>query len=136
MTFLFDYDKAGFEGAEKVKESMGKKGDTKPKTIFYQDDYSSGKTRKPNDKDSESYLVEDLFDSNSYLAVTNKVNVKNHKEFRNITWNDVIKSNKRPKSTPEAIKCYIEDNYYSFEKEWLQKFKPILNKLLDVFDLN
>lgn len=62
------------EGAEKVKESMGKKGDTKPKTIFYQDDYSSGKTRKPNDKDSESYLVEDLFDSNSYLAVTNKVN--------------------------------------------------------------
>lgn len=64
------------------------------------------------------------------------VNVKNHKEFRNITWNDVIKSNKRPKSTPEAIKCYIEDNYYSFEKEWLQKFKPILNKLLDVFDLN
>ena len=81
-------------------------------------------------------MVEDLFDSNSYLAVTNKVNVKNHKEFRNITWNDVITSNKRPKSTPEAIKYYIEDNYDSFEKEWLQNFKPILNKLLDVFDLN
>ena len=136
LTFLFDYDKAGFEGAEKVKESMGKKGDTKPKILFYQDDYSSEKTRKPIDKDSESYLVEDLFDSNSYLAVTNKVNVKNHKEFRNITWNDVITSNKRPKSTPEAIKCYIEDNYDLFEKEWLQNFKPILNKLLDVFDLN
>lgn len=136
LTFLFDYDKAGFEGAEKVKESMGKKGDTKPKILFYQDDYSSEKTRKPIDKDSESYLVEDLFDSNSYLAVTNKVNVKNHKEFRNITWNDVITSNKRPKSTPEAIKFYIEDNYSLFEKEWLQKFKPILNKLLDVFDLN
>ena len=136
LTFLFDYDKAGFEGAEKVKESMGKKGDTKPKILFYQDDYSSEKTRKPIDKDSESYLVEDLFDSNSYLAVTNKVNVKNHKEFRNITWNDVITSNKRPKSTPEAIKYYIEDNYDSFEKEWLQNFKPILNKLLDVFDLN
>ena len=136
LTFLFDYDKAGFEGAEKVKESMGKKGDTKPKILFYQDDYSSEKTRKPIDKDSESYLVEDLFDSNSYLVVTNKVNVRNHKELRNITWNDVIKSNKRPKSTPEAIKYYIEDNYDSFEKEWLQKFKPILNKLLDVFDLN
>ena len=136
LTFLFDYDKAGFEGAEKVKESMGKKGDTRPKILFYQDDYSSEKTRKPIDKDSESYLVEDLFDSNSYLAVTNKVNVRNHKEFRNITWNDVITSNKRPKSTPEAIKCYIEDNYSSFEKELLQNFKPILNKLLDVFDLN
>lgn len=136
LTFLFDYDRAGFEGAEKVKESMGNKGDTKPKILFYQDDYSSEKTRKPIDKDSESYLVEDLFDSNSYLVVTNKVNVRNHKELRNITWNDVIKSNKRPKSTPEAIKCYIEDNYDSFEKEWLQNFKPILNKLLDVFDLN
>ena len=84
LTFLFDYDRAGFEGAEKVKESMGKKGDTKPKILFYQDDYSSEKTRKPIDKDSESYLVEDLFDSNSYLVVTNKVNVRNHKELRNI----------------------------------------------------
>lgn len=136
LVFLFDYDKAGFEGAEKVKESMRKKGDAKPKILFYQDDYSLVKTRKPIDKDSESYMAEDLFDSNSYLAVTNKVNVRNHKELRNINWNDVITSNKRPKSTPEAIKCYIEDNYASFRKEWLQNFKPVLNKLLDVFDLN
>lgn len=136
LVFLFDYDKAGFEGAEKVKESMRKKGDTKPKILFYQDDYSTEKTRKPIDKDTESYMAEDLFDSDSYLAVTNKVNVRNHKELRNVTWNDVITSNKRPKSTPEAIKCYIEDNYDSFEKEWLQNFKPVLNKLLDIFDLN
>lgn len=136
LVFLFDYDKAGFEGAEKVKESMRIKGDAKPEILFYQDDYASVKTRKPIDKDSESYMVEDLFDRNSYLAVTNKVNVRNHKELRNITWNDVITSNKRPKSTPEAIKCYIEDNYDSFEKEWLQNFKPVLNKLLEVFDLN
>ena len=136
LVFLFDYDKAGFEGAEKVKESMRKKGDSKPKILFYQDDYSTEKTRKPNDKDSESYMAEDLFNSDSYLAVTNKVNVRNHKELRNVTWNDVITSNKRPKSTPEAIKCYIEDNYDSFEKEWLQNFKPVLNKLLDIFDLN
>lgn len=136
LVFLFDYDKAGFEGAEKVKESMRKKGDAKPKILFYQDDYSLVKTRKPIDKDSESYMAEDLFDSNSYLAVTNKVYVRNYKEFRNINWNDVITSNKRPKSTREAIKCYIEDNYASFRKEWLQNFKPVLNKLLDVFDLN
>lgn len=136
LVFLFDYDKAGFEGAEKVQESMGAKGDTKPQILFYQSDYSIVKTRKPNDKDSESYIAEDLFDSNAYFVVTSKVNVRNHKELRNITWNDVITSNKRPKNTPDAIKCYIEDNYNTFEKEWLQNFKPVLNKLLDVFNLN
>lgn len=136
LVFLFDYDKAGFEGAEKVQESMGAKGDTKPQILFYQSDYSIVKTRKPNDKDSESYIAEDLFDSNAYFVVTSKVNVRNHKELRNITWNDVITSNKRPKNTPDAIKCYIEDNYNTFEKEWLQNFKPVPNKLLDVFNLN
>lgn len=136
LVFLFDYDKAGFEGAEKVQESIGAKGDTKPQILFYQSDYSIVKTRKPNDKDSESYIAEDLFDSNAYFVVTSKVNVRNHKELRNITWNDVITSNKRPKNTPDAIKCYIEDNYNTFEKEWLQNFKPVLNKLLDVFNLN
>ena len=115
---------------------MGAKGDTKPQILFYQSDYSIVKTRKPNDKDSESYIAEDLFDSNAYFVVTSKVNVRNHKELRNITWNDVITSNKRPKNTPDAIKCYIEDNYNTFEKEWLQNFKPVLNKLLDVFNLN
>lgn len=136
LVFLFDYDKAGYEGAEEVRKSMLDKSDTVPIILFYQDDYSIEKTRKPIDKDPDSYMAEDLFDSNAYLAVTNKVNVRNHKELRNITWSDVMTSTKRPKSTPEAIKCYIEDNYESFEKEWLQNFKPVLEKLLDVFNLN
>lgn len=136
LVFIFDYDKEGFEGAEKLNEFMTSNNDTKPVLLFYQEDYSTRKTRKPNDKDTESYMAEDLFDSNSYINVTNKIHVSSHKELRNMTWNDVITSNKRPKGTTDAIKYYIQDNYASFEKEWLQNFKPVLDKLLDVFDLN
>ena len=136
LIFIFDYDKEGFEGAEILKESMNSNNDTKPVLLFYQDDYSTYKTRKPNDKDTESYMAEDLFDRDSYINVTNKIHVRSHKELRNITWNDIITSNKRPKGTTDAIKYYIQDNYASFEKEWLQNFKPVLDKLLDVFDLN
>ncbi len=136
LIFIFDYDKEGFEGAEILKESMNSNNDTKPVLLFYQDDYSTYKTRKPNDKDTESYMAEDLFDRDSYINVTNKIHVRSHKELRNMTWNDIITSNKRPKGATDAIKYYIQENYASFEKEWLQNFKPVLDKLLEVFDLN
>lgn len=136
LVFIFDYDREGFEGAEILKESMSFNNDTNPVLLFYQDDYSTYKTRKPNDKDTESYMAEDLFDRDSYINVTNKIHVRSHKELRNMTWNDIITSNKRPKGATDAIKYYIQDNYASFEKEWLQNFKPVLDKLLDVFDLN
>lgn len=135
LVFLFDYDKAGFEGAEKVKKAINDYEDTKPVILFYQNDYSTKKDTKPNDKDPESYIVEDLFDFRSYSAVTNKIHVNSHKELRNITWNGVISGNKRPKATTEAIKYYIQENYKTFEKEWLLNFKPVLDKLLEVFQL-
>ena len=135
LVFLFDYDKAGFEGAEKVKKAINDYEDTKPVILFYQNDYSTKKDTKPNDKDPESYIVEDLFDFRSYSAITNKIHVNSHKELRNITWNGVISGNKRPKATIEAIKYYIQENYKTFEKEWLLNFKPVLDKLLEVFQL-
>ena len=120
---------------KKLKEIINSNGDTKPVLLFYQDNYSTPKARKPNYKDTESYMVEDLFNSDSYTSVTNKIHVKSYKELRNMTWNDVISSNKRPKGTTEAIKYYIQENYASFGKELLQNFKPVLDKLLDVFNL-
>lgn len=135
LVFLFDYDKAGFEGAEKVKKAINDYEDNKPIILFYQNDYSTEKDTKPNDKDPESYIVEDLFDFRSYSAVTNKIHVNSHKELRNINWNGVISGNKRPKATTEAIKYYIQENYKTFEKEWLLNFKPVLDKLLEVFQL-
>ena len=136
LVFVFDYDKEGFEGAEKLKGSMTSNKDTKPVLLFYQDDYSILKTRKPIEKDTESYMLEDLFDSNSYINVTNKIHVNSHKELRNITWNDILSKNKRANGTTEAIKYYIQEHYDSFGKEWLQNFKPVLDKLLEVFNLN
>ncbi|MCQ2310587.1 MAG: AAA family ATPase [Paludibacteraceae bacterium] len=136
LVFLFDYDQTGYDGWEDVKDKMAEFEDTKPILLFYQNDYSIVHNHRPSDKDENTYMAEDLFHGDAYKVVTNKVHVNNtHKEFRNITWNDVMTSNKRPKSTPEAIKYYIQDNYSSFKKEWLLNFKPVLDKLLEVFEL-
>ena len=137
LVFLFDYDKGGYEGSEKVKEKMSSYNDTKPVLLFYQDNYSILKNRRPVDKDTDSYMVEDLFDSQSYSIVINEIHQKHsHKEFRNHAWNSVLNSHKRVKSTDDAIKTYIQENYTSFGKEMLQNFKPVLDKLMEVFDLN
>ena len=137
LVFIFDYDKEGFKGAEELRKSMTSYNDVKTVLLFYQDNYSTHKTREPNDKDTESYMVEDLFDISAYTQVSNKIHaINSHKEFRNMTWSDVIKSNKRIKGTHEVIKYYIQENYSSFGKEWLQNFKPVLDKLLNVFNLN
>lgn len=42
---------------------------------------------------------------------------------------------KRPKTIPEAIKVYIEENYLSFGKEWIEGFRPVLDKLIQLFNL-
>ncbi len=47
-----------------------------------------------------------------------------YKDFRN---------NKQ--ATAKAIKKHIEENYSSFNKEWLSNFRPVLDKLLEVFNL-
>lgn len=133
LVFLFDYDKQGYEGYEKVKHVIETNNDTKAISIFYQSDYAVPKTTKPNDKDPNSYMAEDLFHIDSYRRVTDKIQVRTHKELRNMTWNDV--SHKRTNYATEAIKYYIQENYSSFEKEWLQNFKPVLDKLLEVFKL-
>lgn len=136
LIFLFDYDKSGYEGSEAVMKLKNENADDKAEILFYQSDYAVVLTRKPNDKDSESYMAEDLFHTDSYKAVTDRIHVASHKELRNLRWNEVMTSNKRPKGTTEAIKYYIQDNYSSFEKDWLQNFKPVLKKLLEEFKLN
>lgn len=135
LIFLFDYDKSGYEGSEAVMKLKNENADDKTEILFYQSDYAVVLTRKPNDKDSETYMAEDLFHSDSYKVVTDKIHVASHKELRNLTWNDIMTSNKRPKGTTEAIKYYIQDNYSSFEKDWLQNFKPVLEKLMEMFNL-
>ena len=134
IAFIFDYDKQGFEGKEKVDQEVTSMGDTKTTTLFYQIDYANTLIRKPTEKDPDSYMIEDLFHESTYSLVLNKIHVHSHKEIRNITWNDVV--NKRVNKTTDAIKTYIEEKYLSFGKADLQAFKPILNQLLIIFGLN
>ena len=124
LVFVFDYDKEGFNGCKQLRDSLVANNDNMTKTIYYQEKYDSELSEKPND--STSYMAEDLFDPVSYASKVNPVHMMNtHKQFRN---------NKQ--ATSDAIKEYIKIAYPNFEKEWLQNFKPVLNKLLDVFNLN
>ncbi len=134
IAFIFDYDKQGFEGKEKVDQEVTSRADTKTTTLFYQENYTNAVLRKPTEKDPDSYMAEDLFHESTYSLVLNKIHVNSHKEIRNITWADVV--NKRVNTTKNAIKTYIEENYSSFDKAVLQAFKPILNQLLIIFGLN
>lgn len=134
IAFIFDYDKQGFEGKEKVDQEVTSRADTKTTTLFYQENYTNAVLRKPAEKDPDSYMAEDLFHESTYSLVLNKIHVNSHKEIRNITWADVV--NKRVNTTKDAIKTYIEENYSSFDKAVLQAFKPILNQLLIIFGLN
>jgi len=122
LVFVFDYDKEGFNGCKQLRDSLVVNNDNMTKAIYYQEKYDSELSEKPND--NTSYMAEDLFDPASYASKVNPVHMMNtHKQFRN---------NKQ--ATSDAIKEYIA--YPNFEKEWLQNFKPVLNKLLDVFNLN
>lgn len=124
LVFVFDYDKEGFNGCKQLRDSLVANNDKMTKAIYYQEKYDSELSEKPND--NTSYMAEDLFDPASYASRVNPVHMMNtHKQFRN---------NKQ--ATSDAIKEYIKNKYSEFEKEWLQNFKPVLIKLLDVFDLN
>lgn len=123
LVFIFDYDKEGFTGLKQLKESIADKNDTNTRCIYYQATYDTEITDKPTD--STSYMAEDLFAPDSYASQVAPLHALNtHKEFRN-----------RKQATSDAIKEHIKRSYSSFETEWLQNFKPVLDKLLDVFSL-
>lgn len=136
VVFLFDYDSGGLKGWKKVNELITKDSSLASKVIplFYQEGYGvqtdSGKnfdiaypSNVPSICDTNSFMVEDLFDENEYKSEIQLVtNSKRYKDFRCIK-----------KSTAEKIKEYIENNYYTFSD--YSRFKPILEKLLHVFVL-
>ena len=123
LAFLFDYDKDGYTGANQLIKIMVSKNDTTTSVLYYQPDYISDYNNEPND--NSSYMVEDLFAPESYKSKVDIVHHMNtYKDFRN---------NKQ--ATAKAIKKHIEENYSSFNKEWLSNFRPVLDKLLEVFNL-
>lgn len=138
VAFLFDYDDGGWkDGWKKIKAIH----DTNPKIIpmFYQDNYSSSAyptsdtdvisaNGEKSIKSDKSYMVEDLFSEDSYSSIiTPVITARKHKDFRKINFGK--------KGTAGAIKDYIEKNYNTFNDDWYDGFQPVLDKLLDVFNL-
>ena len=138
IVFLFDYDDGGWkDGWKKINAVSDGNGKILP--MFYQDDYESASyptstegVKRDNGKESikseNSYMVEDLFAPKAYEDVVIPViNSRSHKEFRSLTIGK--------KGTAGAIKKHIEDEYNNFMDEWFNGFKPVLDKLLEVFNL-
>ena len=123
IVFMFDYDKEGVNGWN----SITKIRDPKTKAIFYQSDYSEIKDTNVKNVNAEAtFMVEDLFSPNAYKEKVEYIHRKHsHKDFR---CNDQGK-------TTEAIKKHIENNYSSFEDDWFDGYKNVLNKLIDIFNL-
>ena len=138
IVFLFDYDDGGWkDGWKKIKAIH----DVNPKIIpvFYQDSYSSNTYPTSDDdvkkvngseciKSENSFMVEDLFSESSYASLISQViSARRHKDFRKLPFGK--------KGTAGAIKDYIEKQYNSFNDTWYDGFKPVLDNLLNVFNL-
>ena len=142
IVFLFDYDSDGYIGWEKIRDLQT----AKLTSIFYQDNYDPEKTEKPEQKDT--IMLEDLFPEESYKTIIDTIHeCKTHKDFRNIRLkfedkdkdenkkNNNKKNNNKNQTLADRIKHHIQNNYNDFKKEWFEGFKPVLDKLLEVFDL-
>lgn len=125
IVFLFDYDKGGLDGWKLIKPIA----DIEPKIvpIFYQQDYNvSLDTTCKDIASKDSYMVEDVFDSAAYSSVVAYYHgMNNHKDYR---------CNNKGRAT-EAIKQHIENNYATFDDAYYANFQPVLDKLLELFNL-
>ncbi len=123
IVFMFDYDKEGVNGWNSITKIRA----PKTKAIFYQSDYSEIKdTNVKNVNAEDTFMVEDLFSPNAYKEKVEYIHMKHsHKDFR---------CNNQGKTT-EAIKKHIENNYSSFDDDWFDGYKNVLNKLIDIFNL-
>lgn len=125
VVFLFDYDTGGMEGWNKVKPIV----DSEPKVVslFYQHDYTiTLDVSKTSIDQQNSILVEDLFDEAAYasLFINPSIMSATYKYFR--CRREIL----------TRIKNYIQNNYATFNDIFYDKYQPLLDKLMEVFDLN
>jgi len=123
IVFIFDYDKGGLDGWKNIKDIAS----DKITPVFYQHNYDNDyDTEKKSISNNDTYMVEDLFSPESYKEKVDYIHNKNtHKDFR---------CNEQGKTT-DAIKKHIESHYLQFNEEWFEGFKPVLDKLITVFNL-
>ncbi len=123
IVFIFDYDEGGYNGWKKIRM----KGEVKLNALFYQQDYSINIDTGNTPSKANYILVEDFFAPKSYKNKIDEAHLERkttHKDFRNFTNN-----------LSSTIKTYIEGHYNGFEDTDYDEFKPILDKLIEIFNL-
>lgn len=123
IVFIFDYDEGGYSGWKKIKA----KSEVKLVALFYQQNYDADIDTGNTPSKSNYILVEDFFAPKSYKSKIDEVHLElktTHKDFRTFTTN-----------ISSSIKTYIEGHYNTFNDDCYDGFEPILDKLLDVFNL-
>ncbi len=117
IVFLFDVDDAGKKGHAKIdeliKEQEYKQFASKIEGIYYHDDIT------------KNFELEDLFPNDAYKHIVDNLHsLKTYRDFKN-----------RSTKTTSEIKDFIKEKASTFKEEWYDGFKPVLEKLLNVFNL-
>lgn len=124
LIFLFDYDGGGYDGWTSVLSIV--ESSENIKRMFYQKSYDSvlEPTTKPGN--DISCLLEDLFPIESYKDEIDKIHSIG-------SFHDI---HKHGSITESGIKKYIEKQCHNFKVEWFEDFKPLLTKLMELYNLN
>ena len=116
IVFLFDIDHAGKTGYGKIdalkKDNKYKQFASKIDAIYY------------NNNLNKNFELEDLFPEEAYRHIVNKLHsLKSYRDFKN-----------RSEPVTSEIKDYIKNEVSSFQQNtWFEGFKPVLDKLLEVY---
>lgn len=116
VLFIFDYDRNGQDGASYISSC----GSSQIESIYYSDDYSS-----PN----KLFYLEDYFPQESYTGelyaeVQKLFNARKYQEIKQLSFD-----------LGNKVKKTISQKYADYEKAKYQGFRPLLDKLLNVFNL-
>ena len=118
VIFLFDVDGAGKTGHDKIeslkKMDEYKRFSSKIGAIYYKDDISN------------NFELEDLFPREVYKHIVEDLRkLETYRDFKTKTT-----------KTASDIKEYIKEKAFALNDESYNGFKPVLDKLLEVFGFN
>ena len=123
ILFIFDYDagqgnNANGQKGHKVIENVKDQYDGHLDCLYYSNDY----TEAPSTFYIEDYFVSDFF-PNAKTRIEGLSVPPTYRELKSI--NGVSKK----------IKDEIEQNYSNYDKDKYESFRPLLDKLMEVFNL-
>lgn len=124
IVFLFDYDKGGLSGWNNL-EVITNTYPEKCMKLFYKKSYDVDLVPL-SISDSESVLLEDLVKPSAYQSNLDKIH--SISSFHELHAGGNI--------TEKSIKVYIESHCHEFSQDELDDFKPLLEKLLSLYDFN